>query len=77
MYKHLIPLLNVGDKWLTIGDGMGTDANWLFAHQVDSTASDIADSVLKEAYKEGYIQKFSKENAEKISFPDNSFDYVL
>jgi ubiquinone/menaquinone biosynthesis C-methylase UbiE len=77
MYKHLTPLLNVGDKWLTIGDGMGTDANWLFAHQVDSTASDIADSVLKEAYKEGYIQKFSKENEEKISFPDNSFDYVL
>lgn len=77
MYGLLKPLLEDKDRWLTVGDGMGTDANWLLKRDVDVTASDISDAILIEANKNGFISKYSKENAEKISFNDSSYDYVL
>ena len=77
MYKLLIPLLDSRDKWLTVGDGVGTDANWLIGKGMDVTATDIADSVLRQCKTKGYIQEYQKENAEKLSFPDESFNYVL
>jgi len=77
MYKMLSPLLQTGSKWLTVGDGIGTDANWLIGRQVEALATDIADSVLKESKLRGYISDYKKENAEKMSFGDNKFDYVL
>ena len=77
MYKMLTPLLHSQSKWLTVGDGVGTDANWLIGKKMDVVATDITDSVLKECKKKGYIKTFKKENAEKLSFPDESFNYVL
>ncbi|NLT03391.1 MAG: hypothetical protein GXY09_05985, partial [Bacteroidales bacterium] len=29
MYNLLLPLIKEKHRWLTVGDGMGTDANWL------------------------------------------------
>ncbi len=78
MYKTLTPFLSdKNDKWLTVGDGIGTDANWLQDQQVKVIASDISDFILKQAKDQGYIQEFSKENAEHISFDDNSFAYTF
>lgn len=65
-------------SWLTIGDGAGTDA-WrlLQAGFSDVLASDLDDTVLRQTHAKGYINKYQIENAEKLSFSDNSFDFVL
>lgn len=65
-------------KWLTIGDGrFGKDARYIFEMGGDVTATDIDDRLLQEAKKAGFISKFSKENAESLSYDDSSFDYVF
>ncbi|WP_066630462.1 class I SAM-dependent methyltransferase [Labilibacter marinus] len=78
MYKTLTPFIQTKqDKWLTVGDGVGTDAYWLQSQGLDVVASDISDVVLTEAQKRGYINTFSKENAEQLSYGDDSFDYIF
>lgn len=79
MYSALNPLLkDEGTTWLTIGDGrFGTDSRYICENGGDATASDIDDSLLQEAATSGFISKFSKENAESLSFEDGSFDYVF
>ncbi len=76
-YAQLLPLLEKDSKWLTVGDGNGADASFLLSFDCDVVASDISDTLLPVAQKEGLIKKYSVENAEKFSFADNSFDYVL
>lgn len=65
-------------SWLTIGDGAGTDA-WrlLQAGFKEVLATDLDDTVLKQTQASGYIDRYQIENAEKLSFPDNSFDFIL
>jgi len=78
MYQLLIPFLKkAGEKWLTIGDGLGTDANWLQSKHQDVMASDISEYGLKAAKEAGFIKEFALINAEAIDFKDNSFDYVF
>jgi len=77
MYDELLPLLNKNESWLALGDGMGTDANWLEQHHIDATATDISDYILKQAHQQGYIKKYKVENAEKMSAETNSYDIVL
>ena len=77
MYKTLTPLLDKDKLWLTIGDGIGTDANWLLKQGMKVKASDIADTILKMSEAKGYIDGFFKENAEYLSFKDESLEYVL
>jgi ubiquinone/menaquinone biosynthesis C-methylase UbiE len=74
------PLLTAcpGSAWLTVGDGRyGSDAHYLASKGADATASDISDALLREGAEMGFISKFSKENAEALSFADGSFDFVL
>jgi ubiquinone/menaquinone biosynthesis C-methylase UbiE len=78
MYEQLVgPLLGWGGPWLTIGDGIGTDAHWLIRQGASAVASDIGDALLQKVHDLGFIQEFRKENAEKINLPDNSFDFAL
>lgn len=80
LYRALDPVLKAefGAKWLTIGDGRyGTDARYLLEKGADAVASDISDVLLKEAQSVGFISKFSKQNAESLSFEKSEFDYVL
>ncbi len=78
MYELLSPLLNrSSEKWLTIGDGLGTDANWLQDKHQKVMASDISEYGLKAAKEAGYIQEYKLINAEDIDSEDNSFDYVF
>lgn len=80
MYDTLLPLLNnyPDRKWLTIGDGkFGTDAHYLLKYTPHVLATDIAEDCLKMARECGYIPEYQIENAEHLSFPDNSFDFVL
>jgi ubiquinone/menaquinone biosynthesis C-methylase UbiE len=64
--------------WLTIGDGAGTDAWRLIDAGLGKVlATDLEDTVLKKTKEAGYISDYQVANAEKLPFPDNSFDFVL
>lgn len=78
-----VPLLtfvraNPDASWLTVGDGrFGTDANYLLlAGARNVHCSDVSDTLLKIGSEKGFINAYSAENAEFLSFADNSFDYV-
>ncbi len=79
--RMLLPIkafIQRGEKWLTIGDGRyGTEANFLIKSGVNAHASDLSDELLKISKNTGFINEFSKQNAEDLKFDDNSFDYVL
>ncbi|MFC7421110.1 class I SAM-dependent methyltransferase [Iodobacter arcticus] len=81
--RLLSPVLEVlgslkNHSWLTVGDGAGTDA-WrlLQAGFREVMASDLDDTVLKQTKAAGHIADFCIENAEALSFADDSFDFVL
>jgi ubiquinone/menaquinone biosynthesis C-methylase UbiE len=80
LYKSLNPvlILDKGAKWLTVGDGRyGTDAQYILQNNGDVVASDISDTLLKEAKERNFISKYKKENAEAMTFNDLEFDYVV
>lgn len=65
-------------SWLTIGDGAGTDA-WRLTQAGfrEALATDLDDTVLRQTQASGHIERFQIENAEALSFADNSFDFIL
>lgn len=78
MLNGIKALINGKNNWLTVGDGRyGTDANYILRQGDQAHASDISDKLLKIGNELGFINSFSEENAEKLSFKDESFDYVL
>jgi ubiquinone/menaquinone biosynthesis C-methylase UbiE len=64
-------------RWLTVGDGYGFDGHYLHQRNCIVTASDISDTFLPLAKKINLIHDYAIENAEKLSFADNVFDYTL
>jgi ubiquinone/menaquinone biosynthesis C-methylase UbiE len=80
-YYHTLDPLLLGypdSTWLTVGDGRyGKDAHYIQAKGFKVLATDISDHLLKEAHDLGFIGEYQKENAEALSFPNNSFDFVL
>lgn len=80
MYRFLDPFIETHPKgmWLTVGDGrLASDARYLRSKGVDVVATDISDTLLKRAQALGYVERFQQENAEGLSFADESFDLVL
>ena len=81
MYETIKPLaLFFKDKkWLSVGDGRyGLDSyrlNKMFG--LDIFPTDISENMLKESKKRGVIKDYSVENAERLSFQNNSFDIVF
>lgn len=66
-------------KWLTVGDGrFGLDAIRLRRLGFSSILpSDIGGALLEESRRRGLIDTYAVENAESLSFPDESFDLVF
>jgi len=78
MLNLIKPFIKKDEKWLTIGDGRyGSEAAWLKRNGVDCHSSDMHTNLLEVAYMEGFIDAYSKQNAENLNFQPNSFDYVL
>lgn len=80
MHAMLLPLIEAdpGATWITIGDGnFGSDAYFLEQQGVDVLATSLTDASLKVAHEKGFVRKYAAVNAEKIPYPDDSFDYVL
>jgi ubiquinone/menaquinone biosynthesis C-methylase UbiE len=67
------------NRWLTVGDGrFGLDAIQLTERGVrEVLPTDISDTLLKNSCKQGFIQKYSVQNAENLTFDDESFDFVF
>jgi len=66
------------NTWLTVGDTFGSDAFQMMREGFKHVLPTSIDSLmLEEARRRGLIENFSVENAEKLSFEDKSFDYVL
>ena len=80
MLDWLQPLLTrfPNAEWLTLGDGnFGSDAHYLQSNGAQATASSLTDSTLKLAFARGYLKRFCAQNAEKLSFGDETFDFVM
>ena len=73
----LQPLLKEKNKWLTIGDYTGFEAQYLIEQNQDATASDISDVFLKEAFEQNLIGKYKKINVERIDIEEDDFDYLF
>ncbi|EHQ31194.1 class I SAM-dependent methyltransferase [Mucilaginibacter paludis] len=77
-FNCLDPLLRQQpQKWLTVGDAYGFDAQYILASGNDALATDLSTDFLEVAKDEGVISAYAAENAEKLSFADQQFDYVL
>jgi SAM-dependent methyltransferase len=76
-YELINPLLKSKNQWLTVGDGYGFDANYLQDNGQQVLATDINPTFLEVSKAANLIQDFSIENAEKLSFENDSFDYGL
>jgi SAM-dependent methyltransferase len=78
MYQSVDPLLAEDAEWFTVGDGrFGKDARYVASHGRHVVATDISDTLLREAKARGFIAEYQQENAERLSFADGSFDYCL
>lgn len=79
MYDKVKPLINSEDRWLTIGDGRyGSDAYFLKQRGIRQIlATDLSDTLLRAGKEAGIISEYRIENAEALSFSDNSFDWVF
>lgn len=80
MYRLLDPLLTAYPKsrWLTVGDGRyGKDANYIKNKGLKVLASDISDILLQQGKESGYIEDYSKQNSENLTFTDEKFDFVF
>lgn len=65
-------------SWLTVGDGRyGADAHYLISLGAKRVhASDMHDRLLRIGGESGFISEYSAQNAERLTFADDSFDYV-
>jgi SAM-dependent methyltransferase len=80
MYAVLDPFLAAAPaaEWLTVGDGRwGNDARYILQRGGKALATDISGVLLEQARSEGLIPDYRVENAEKLSFGDEQFDYVF
>ncbi len=64
--------------FVTIADGKGgKEARFLTALGHEALPTDLSVDVLAEAKARGLISNFSKQDAQKLSFDDGSFDWAL
>lgn len=80
MFAVLDPIFDAfpDSNWLTVGDGRYcTDARYIQEHGHDVLATDVCKGLLEEALIRGVVKKNQVENAENLSFDDETFDFVL
>ena len=82
MFSFIKPFLRSQkkSKWVTIGDGRyGIDSIRLkkIEPTLDVLPTDIDSFFLEKAKEQNIISDYKIENAEKLSFKDNEFDFVL
>jgi len=77
-FNCLTPLLEGGkSNWLTVGDAYGFDAQHLLSKGMDACASDLNSDFLGVANEMGIVGEYATQNAECLSYADESFDFLL
>ncbi len=77
-FSCLEPLLqDPPQHWLTVGDAYGFDAQYILSKGSSALATDLNVDFLEVAKQEGVVKAYAAENAEKLSFGNSKFDYVL
>ena len=77
-FSCLEPLLqSSANRWLTVGDAYGFDAQYILSKGSSAVATDLNIDFLEVAKQEGVVNEYAAENAEKLSFNNSTFDYVL
>ena len=78
IFSCIDPLLKGEQSWLTVGDAYGFDAQYILQKDNQSAeATDLNIDFLKIAAEKEIITQYSAQNAEHLTFGDNSFDYIL
>ncbi len=81
MYELVKELVKVDQEstWLTVGDGRyGTDAHAILKMGAKNVyCTDISDTLLEIGSREGFINEYSAQNAESLTFEDDQFDFVF
>jgi ubiquinone/menaquinone biosynthesis C-methylase UbiE len=75
-FKLIAPIASAKEQWLTVGDCTGIDAAFLKKQGVKATATDLNDRILSGIKAQGYIDNFDVQNVEKLTYSDDSFDFV-
>jgi len=80
MFYPIIPIIQIkpGSTWITIGDGrLGLDSIKLKNIEPSNNIlpTDIDTTLLEKAKEMKLISEYRMEDAEKLSFPNESFDY--
>lgn len=76
-FDCLNPLLRINESWLTVGDAYGFDAEYIMSKGAKALATDLNSDFLAVAKQQGIINEYAAENAERLSFAGQQFDYVL
>lgn len=66
-----------GARWLTLGDAWAREAIYVHKHGGRSTASSLQDAAIRAAAKWGYIDGYAIQNAERLTYADDAFDYTF
>lgn len=76
---RIIEPLDRNTSWLTVGDGRwGLDSLRIRDKGFTNVLpSDLAPSLLQKSKEYGYIDDYLVQNAEKMTLPDESYDYVF
>jgi ubiquinone/menaquinone biosynthesis C-methylase UbiE len=79
MLSCLDAILNYdrGARWLTLGDVWGREAIYVHKHGGHATASSLQDNSIRAAAKWGYIDGYAVQNAERLTYEDDAFDYTF
>lgn len=80
MYEPVDAFLHHPDwEWLTVGDGrMGLDSIRIKKRGIKHVLpTDICSDLLEKSKSEGHIEDYRCENAEKMTFEDESYDVVF
>jgi ubiquinone/menaquinone biosynthesis C-methylase UbiE len=79
MYEAAAYLSPIGGDWLTVGDGrFGLDSVRLRKRgAATALPTDLSEATLREAKNRGIIGDYRIENAERMSFADEAFDFVF
>ena len=78
MFENIDPLLKLyyNYNWLSVADGKwGTATRYILSRGGNALATDIDTSLLDIAVAKGLLKECKNENAENLSFEDNSFDF--
>ena len=78
MMEPVNAFITKDSTWLTIGDGrFGLESIYIKKRGGTVHSTDIDVELLKKSKEMGFIDSYSKQNAEELTFSDSSFDYVL